>query len=135
MRIITDHLHPGNPPTNAVTVAAVDDPPGQGGANHCYAIWIEDSQANEQLLSIRFQKGQPAECGINGVTTEALLGIVIDRLRGFTHGPFKDRETDLALEKAQACLMWLHQRTADRLEAEKQRYKNMNPAARTSPQR
>jgi hypothetical protein len=41
---------------------------------------------------------------------------VIDRLRGFQSGDFRNRENALALTKIEEALLWLHKRTKDRLE-------------------
>lgn len=49
-----------------------------------------------------------------GVTNEALLAIVIDRLEGYQSGPFACEENALALESAKASLEYLKMRTKDR---------------------
>ena len=64
---------------------------------------------------IHFQNGPIAEVGINGISNEALLAIVEDRLQGFQSGEFACREYDLALTKIQEAMMWLHKRTRDRM--------------------
>jgi len=63
----------------------VTDQPGQGGANHKYE------------------------------TQEALLAIVIDRLRSFQSHIFACRENAIALEKCEEALMWLQRRTVARI--------------------
>lgn len=47
-------------------------------------------------LNIRFQDG-PISDGINGITNEALLAILEDRLKGFQAGPFACSENEGAL--------------------------------------
>ena len=63
---------------------------------------------------IKFQYGPISEVGVNGITNEALLAIVIDRLRGFQTSRFSCRENALALTKLEEAMMWLHKRTLDR---------------------
>jgi hypothetical protein len=61
-----------------------------------------------------FQHGPIKEVGVNGITNEALLAIVLDRLRGFQESPFKCRENAVAITKLEEAMMWLHKRTLDR---------------------
>ena len=103
------------------TTVLVMDAPGDGGANHEYAVI---SKANlrhmaglaegRQLAMISFQNGPIPENGVNGVTQEDLLSIVIHRLRGFAAGPFATRENACALRKTEEALHWLEARTQDR---------------------
>ncbi len=67
------------------------------------------------LMRVAFQNGPIAEHGINGVTQEVLLAIVLDRLRSFQSGPFSSRENALAITKIEEGLHWLQQRTLDRM--------------------
>ena len=46
---------------------------------------------------------------------EALLAIVIDRLRSFQKGPFSCRENAIALTHCEEALMWLQRRTVERI--------------------
>lgn len=59
---------------------------------------------------IRFQKGSTSQHGANGVTHEALLAILIDRLRGFQRGPSACPENAAALSKFEEALIWLRAR-------------------------
>ena len=79
----------------ALRVTASDDV-GPGGANHMYAIGIPAKEGPEgyKSLAIRFQKGGCHEAGINGVSDEVLMVIVMDRLRGFQRGPAGPRHDD-----------------------------------------
>ena len=74
MRQITSHEL--NDVNNQIRVS-VQDEKGPGGAHHHYEIKLPDGS----LTPILFQKGGIVEVGINGVTQEALLAIVIDRLQ------------------------------------------------------
>ena len=51
-----------------------------------------------------------------GVTNEALLAIVIDRLEGFQSGQFACDENEAALQAIKNALFYLQQRTRDRME-------------------
>jgi hypothetical protein len=66
-------------------------------------------------LWIRFQNGPIRDSGVNGVSQEALLAIVIDRLRAFQRGPYLCRENAIALTHLEDALGWLQRRTRDRL--------------------
>ena len=59
----------------------------------------------------------------NGISNEALIAIVLDRLRGFqgvarpdSGGNLPCRENALAITKLEEGLMWLHKRTRGRME-------------------
>lgn len=108
MREITDHKLNG---LNDVITISVCDEPGPGGACHEYQIDLPAQTA----CVIEFQKGPIKEAGINGITQEVLLAIVIDRLRGFQSGEYACRENAIALTYTEAALMWLQKRTRDRL--------------------
>jgi hypothetical protein len=64
---------------------------------------------------LSFQNGPIAEVGTNGVTHEALLAILVDRLQGFQNGPYKCRENAIALTHLEDAQMWLQKRTRDRM--------------------
>jgi hypothetical protein len=117
MRQLTDHIVSAD---QAVQLEiTVSDEPGAGGANHRYHIdWLGDTvweNAIPNSLDIHFQEGPIKEAGINGVTQEALLAIVIDRLRSFQAGPFSCRDNAVALTHCEEALMWLHRRTMARI--------------------
>ncbi len=109
MRKITDHII--NPVNDRITIRVMDKP-GAGGANHYYRV---DVDGGENGLDIRFQNGAIAEHGVNGVTQEVLLAVVIDRLRSFQAGPFACPENATALEHAEAALDALKARTLARM--------------------
>jgi hypothetical protein len=95
----------------------VSDEPGQGGANHAYAIaWPGPVEGGpESACYINFQNGPIKEFGVNGVTQEALLAIVIDRLRSFQAGPFACDENAVALKFCENALQILQTRTRLRM--------------------
>lgn len=128
MRTITDHKLTG---LNEALEISVLDEPGQGGANHEYAITIHQPVLlGLRHIQISFQNGPIKEAGVNGISGEALIAIVIDRLRSFQEGPlrfdtapgsatprgpFACRENAIALTHLEDALMWLQKRTRDRL--------------------
>lgn len=124
MRTINDHVIN---PTNDKLVITAEDEGGLGGANHLYMIRGFNTATNPscpfvarhgqpaQHSTILFQNGAIPEAGVNGVTQEALLAIVADRLRGFLKGPYPSRETAIALTKVEEALHWLQQRTLERM--------------------
>jgi hypothetical protein len=118
MRTINDHIT--NPANEKLTITVTDEP-GSGGANHRYEIAGFDSRSNASAtaatgaVTILFQNGPIPEKGVNGITQEVLLAIVIDRLRSFQAGPYACRENALALTKVEEALHWLQQRTIARM--------------------
>lgn len=108
MRKLTDHIVNGDD-ADQLDITVTDEP-GAGGANHEYLIdWLSSQ------VSICFQNGPIKESGVNGLTQEALLAIVIDRLRSFQAGPFSCRENAIALTHCEEALMWLQRRTIARV--------------------
>jgi hypothetical protein len=81
-------------------------------SNHQYEV--KTTEAGDELLHIKFQKGPIKECGVNGVMNEDLIAIVIDRLQGFQASPFSCRENALAITKLEEALHWLRHRTIAR---------------------
>lgn len=99
----------------------VHDEPGPGGANHYYTISGFDSATNPSTsakfngLTLLFQNGAIKEAGVNGITHEALLAILIDRLQGFQAGPYKCKDNEEALYHLERALSCLHRRTLARV--------------------
>lgn len=106
----TINTHKVNPANDLLEIT-VRDEPGAGGANHDYQIALPDGSG----VRIGFQNGPIAEKGVNGITQEVLLAIVIDRLRAFQAGPFACRENALALTKIEEAQHWLLHRTRERM--------------------
>lgn len=125
LRKLTDAQVWGDPPQNQLLVG-VEDHPGSGGASHVYSITGFSGDLNPSLpehakgmyegMLIPFQNGPIKDAGLNGVTQEVLLAILIDRLKAFANGRFSSRETALALTKLQEALFWLQWRTRSRIE-------------------
>lgn len=114
------HEHKVNPANDVIKITVMDDP-GAGGANHHYRVALPnqsggpDSPKMAGIWDINFQNGPIAEAGVNGLTQEILLAIVIDRLRSFQAGKFACRENAKALEKVEEAQHWLHSRTLARM--------------------
>lgn len=111
MRQLTEHRV--NPANDQLTITVMDEP-GSGGANHEYQITrAADDGAAPCVLS--FQNGPIAEVGVNGITHEALLAVLCDRLRGFQKGPYSSRHNALALTALEEAQNWLNRRTLERM--------------------
>ncbi len=99
----------------------VADEPGLGGASFKYDLLTRNFNEWAKKARIEFQKGPVVteaapEGGPNGVSDEALVAVVIDRLRSFQAGPASCRENAIALTHLEDALHWLNHRTADRIE-------------------
>lgn len=113
MRELTSHKVNGL--NDVLRIEALDEP-GQGNACHVYGIASDEPRADApSAVIIRFQHGPLHEVGVNGISDEALLAIVEDRLIGFQSGAFACRENAVALTKLQEAMMWLQKRTRDRM--------------------
>ena len=73
-----------------------------------------DIKVGNRKVGIDFQHGPVKENGVNGITSEALLAIILHRLR-ILNTNFPCRENSLAITNIEQGLMWLEQRTRDRL--------------------
>lgn len=114
------HGHEVNP-VNATLMVAAMDAPGSGGASHKYMITgfkhpnKDEGDPDVTAAVLHFQNGPIGEAGVNGITHEALLTILIDRLRSFQAGPYKGRENAIALTHLEDAQHWLHARTRERM--------------------
>lgn len=119
MREITTHKV--NECNDGIKITAVDEP-GSGGANHHYRMefndpkWGPDPSSMRQVNELYFQNGPIGEVGVNGITHEALLAIVTDRLEGFQRGPFACEDNREALAHLGAAREALLRRTRGRVE-------------------
>jgi hypothetical protein len=126
MRELKDHVVEGDSSNHQLKVEVTDEP-GAGGANHRYDITGFDTETNPSAtppdgfkssfgrLPVLFQNGPIKEAGVNGITHEVLLAIVMDRLRSFQAGDYKCEENQAALEHCTAALYMLQGRTRKRL--------------------
>ena len=101
----------------------VQDEPGHGNACHKYGIYGFDTKGNpsasnsdETCLIILFQNGPIVDIGgVNGITHETLLAILIDRLECFQSGPYKSDHNAVALAALHSALHHLQARTHERI--------------------
>lgn len=124
MRKIETHVV--NPVSDKLEIT-VQDAPGAGGAHHHYRIEGFDTTSNPsdpfvarhgsaaRHATVLFQNGPIAEAGINGVTHEALLAILIDRLECFQAGPYASAYNEAALDHLRSAQGVLHDRTRERM--------------------
>lgn len=94
------------------TEVIVTDQPSNGNAHHEFIV--RKTRGHDELCKVHFQKGPIKEDGVNGVTNENLLTMVICRLHGFQAGDFACRENAIALTKLEEAMLWLHERTVIR---------------------
>lgn len=108
------------------STVTVDDEPSACGAHHIYSIhqW-EDAEAKYPgiyVTTIRFQKGNVQEVGVNGVSDTILLQIILDRLKAFQKSEkvsFENQMTILCLTEAlhwqqEGNGYWGHERSSRR---------------------
>ena len=124
-RRLTAHIV--NPANDKLSVLALDEF-GSGGASHSYVIDGFNTASNPSAVTphgkpitmrstkLLFQNGPISEVGVNGITHEALLAILIDRLRGFQEGPFANKYNGYALMHLGQAQSFLHQRTRERMD-------------------
>lgn len=116
MRNLTDHIVKGDSSNHQIFVSVMDEP-GQGGAHHKYFVSLPSKVDGlpEIGTHIDFQNGPIKEFGVNGLTHEALLAILIDRMHSFQTGPFSCDANQRALEHMKAALDALQERTRARI--------------------
>ena len=108
--------HKSNGCNGQISLHAVDGP-GPGGASHHYQIVGFGGFGQAQaMVELHFQNGPILEKGINGITNEVLLAVVIDRLRGFQDGKYACEENKAALDCLWDALQHLNRRTKGRVE-------------------
>lgn len=81
--------------------------------------WDSQDETDDSLyynaVRVSFQNGPIKEQGVNGLSQEALIAVLIDRLEGFQSGQFKCHDNELALDHLQYARLMLHKRTMDRV--------------------
>jgi hypothetical protein len=111
--------HNVNGLNEAIKITVIDEP-GQGGANHQYNLVMFAADAKpgdgpDDHLEIRFQNGPIGEVGVNGISNEALLAVLIDRMEGFQSGSYACAENGAALTNLRHALAMLLKRTKERV--------------------
>lgn len=117
MREITSHHAEGHPDLCRRVYAT--DLPAYGGAHHAYEITLRfPGHDAGRKVRIEFQKGPITAQGVNGLTHETLLAILIDRLEHFQKGDLPCPENAEALRGLRKALTALHKRIQDRVSRE-----------------
>jgi len=118
LRRITSHCV--NLCNGRIDVLADDKSKGLGGAPTVYYLSINHpekplafGQIRDETTRLTFHQGDPAE-GTKGITHEALIAVLIDRLTGFQAGPFASNNNDDALYHLKEAQKALQQRTEER---------------------
>ena len=125
MREIKGHVVEGDAANHQVLVQVTDEP-GQGGANHRYLIAGFDTENNpsrdtfdkysgRKWYEILFQNGPIKESGVNGITDQSLVALVIDRYRGFQRGQYACDDNAEALAHLEAFMECSARRTKARI--------------------
>jgi hypothetical protein len=115
-REITGHEVKGEPIT--IRVVALDLP-DDSGASHHYRYEREDGA---QLADLQFHVGEIdvfSGMDMNGVTMEALIVTMIDRIKGFQSGLGKHKQYEFARKRLEEALAALKVKTEEDLEKEK----------------
>jgi hypothetical protein len=117
IRELTDHRQDSGSMNDCIAIGVLDEP-GAGGASTRYVVFLPHDHFNQELNAawaqyITFQCGDPKD-QINGLTNEALLAIVADRLRGFQSGSAACWYNDTALSMVLSAITLLHERTRER---------------------
>lgn len=95
---------------NREIVVLADDRDPVNGASHEYQVYVPKKWSSV----LRFQRGPIKEAGVNGITQEVLLAVLLDRLRGFQAGPYACAENDAAITHLECALEALNARTRAR---------------------
>ena len=101
-------------PNSLVRIEVVDDPTKEGVNSKYQCYTKQHGNWQKSGGEIKLQKGPVTEPGLNGITNEALLCIVLHRLQA-QNKACGSRETSLALTKLEEAMMWLHAREKDRM--------------------
>lgn len=85
-----------------------EDEPGKDGSFWHYRVSFGDPRAPDSVanLHIRFQNGDIKTMGVNGITTEALLAVVLDRIKN-DYLCRNTKEDGKALDAIELGLLWL----------------------------
>lgn len=75
---------------------------------------LRNPEGSDILGIVHFQEGPIKEVGVNGVTNEDLIAMVICRLEHFQKSEFSSRDNAMAITKLEEALLWLRKRTIGR---------------------
>lgn len=110
MRTLTTH-HDGFGLNDSIVIESDDRDPNAGNGTHKYVASID----GHIIATIQFQHGpRNVEGSTPGLTSTALLAMLIDHLDGFQDGPYRCRENAVALTHLETAQLWMEKRTRDR---------------------
>lgn len=82
--------------------------------NDCHKYTIYYGKDDFGAIILPFQNGPVGEVGLNGITTETLIAIAIDRTKRFQRGKYSCRENAIAITNLEQSLQWFMWRTRGR---------------------
>ncbi len=82
---------------------------GPSGSPVAYVV----STAGKTLTTLQFQRGGSKEQGVNGLTNEALLAVLIDRI-GSISDTHAGNDTDEVLRLLESAELWMQKRSIER---------------------
>jgi hypothetical protein len=110
------HGHQVNAVNQGITILSSDEL-SAGGAPKYHSFLIRRRGAIEpQVVVIPWHEGDPAEVGTTGLTFEATLEALIDRLQHLQHGPFPCKHNEMAMRHLIEARRCMNDRTAERIE-------------------
>jgi hypothetical protein len=113
MRSITEHHI--NACNRAITIEAGEPDPTTLGIYEYRIAYGLRGEGGRQL-ELEFQCGDPKLVGVNGLTNEVLLALLMDRIRSFQNGPLASNDNVRALRHLEAARDEMHLRTLEREE-------------------
>ena len=96
--------------SNGLEVESLTVINGEDVLGHEYLIYHEDS---DLTVHIEFQTDPGSGVGVNGITTESLLAVLIHRTKHLNN-ELPCKENANAITSMESALMWLELRTQDR---------------------
>lgn len=111
---ITDHKVNGL--NDAIQIIASGETKGGAPAHYDIKLALDAHGSTMDLVELIFQnKPIQGPEDFNGITNEALLAVILDRMRSWQEGEFKCRENAIAITHLEEALMWMQKRTRDRM--------------------
>jgi hypothetical protein len=122
MRELHDHVC--DDLNKCIKIEVADEADPKHGGHHKYQIYYHTLGSWGKGCKIEFQNGSPKiyddkgnviNVNTTGTTNEAVLAVIIDRLRSFQNGKYPCRENAEALRHLEEAMFWLHARSNDRI--------------------
>jgi hypothetical protein len=108
--------HETNDCNKQIAILADDRDEKNGNASHWYNIVSAPGLPPQVFNQLVFQHGPIKEVGVNGITNEALLVVLIDRFEGFQDSEYACDENELTLVHLRKALEAQQERTRKRIE-------------------